>query len=203
MFNNVCSLLCLDVVYPFLVLSKWDGNGVRRRQISPASLLRKVLLLFVFLRVLISRGNRVNHALIPTFPFLGEAPDKIRGKSAEEIAIEKSVSPDEVEFVIFQKIDEFRADQLSSGFSESRTLGSVYPSWLPCPGYRCQPKGLVNTRNTCYLLACLQTLFGLPPFVALLHHISVSLHSFFAEVGSLRDLWPESQAETVPLLRLL
>ncbi|KAL5963741.1 putative ubiquitin carboxyl-terminal hydrolase 3 [Taenia solium] len=133
----------------------------------------------------------------------GEAPDKPRGRVVEEIAAEKTVSPGDVEFVIFRKIDEIRADQLNSSFSDSRTLGSVCPSWPPCPAYRCHPKGLVNTRNMCYLLTCLQTLFGLPPFVAILHHVSVALHSFFAEVGSLRDVWLESQAETVRLLRLL
>ncbi|CDI97939.1 ubiquitin specific peptidase c family [Echinococcus multilocularis] len=133
----------------------------------------------------------------------GEASDDPSGKAAEGIVPMRTVSSADVESVIFRKIDEIRAEQMRLGFSESRTLGSVCPSWLPCPGYRCQPKGLVNTRNTCYLLTCLQTLFCLPPFVAILHHISVAVHSFFAEVGCLRDVWLESQAETVPLLRLL
>ncbi|KAL5107037.1 putative ubiquitin carboxyl-terminal hydrolase 3 [Taenia crassiceps] len=137
------------------------------------------------------------------FSSKGESPNSLGSNAVKEITTAKAVSSVDVESVIFQKIDEIRADQLNSGFSESCTLGSVCPSWPPCPSYRRQPKGLVNARNICYLLACLQTLLGLPPFVAILHHISAALHSFFAEVGSLRDVWLESQAETVPLLRLL
>ncbi|VDM32654.1 unnamed protein product [Hydatigera taeniaeformis] len=132
-----------------------------------------------------------------------DAPDKSSGAIKEEAGSAGEISSDDVESVIYRKIEEIRAAQLNSSFSESRTLGCVYPLWPPCPSYRCHPKGLVNTRNTCYLLTCLQTLFGLPPFVAILHHISVAVHSLFAEVGSLRDVWVESHAEMVPLIRLL
>ncbi|KAM3185976.1 hypothetical protein ACTXT7_005276 [Hymenolepis weldensis] len=114
-----------------------------------------------------------------------------------------SISSDEIELSLFRIIEDIRSQLLNSKYSASRTLCLTYPDCPPCPSYRLQPRGIVNTRSTCYLISSIQTLFSLPPFIAILHQISVSIHKLFDQPGQLRDVWKESDVTMVPLLRLL
>nr|CDS25632.1 ubiquitin specific peptidase 10 (C19 family) [Hymenolepis microstoma] len=118
-------------------------------------------------------------------------------------ALTASVSPDEIELSLFRIIENIRNELLDSKYSASRTLCLIYPDYLPCPRYRLQPRGLVNARGICYLISSIQALFSLPPFIAILHQISVSIHKLFDQPGQLRNIWKESDATTVALLRLL
>ncbi|KAM7534018.1 hypothetical protein Aperf_G00000115447 [Anoplocephala perfoliata] len=130
------------------------------------------------------------------------ALDHSKPEAEQKSTTIENPTSDEIELTLFKTIEDIRAHQLNFDFSASRTLGLVYPDWPPCPRYRLQPRGLVNSRNTCYILASIQSLLSLPPFTALLHRISVSIHWLFGHPGQLRDIWKASDATTVPLLRL-
>ncbi|VDN97448.1 unnamed protein product [Rodentolepis nana] len=114
-----------------------------------------------------------------------------------------SVSSAEIELSLFRTIENIRNELLNSKYSSTRTLSLIYPDFPPCPRYRLQPRGLINARGICYLISSIQALFSLPPFIALLHHISISIHNLFDQPGQLRDIWKESDSTTVALLRSL
>ncbi len=103
---------------------------------------------------------------------------------------------------LFHLIAEIRDRQRKEQPFESRIIGSELPSWPPCPPYRQRLKGLVNSQSTCYFLSCVQTLFSVPAFTAILDHLAAGLHSFFSDVGSLRRIWSEELASATPILRL-
>ncbi|VDD83732.1 unnamed protein product [Mesocestoides corti] len=118
-------------------------------------------------------------------------------RNNEKVEVKKSprvseVSSDDVDFALFECITDMRNRQLNHRSSSS----------LTCSPYRQQPRGFINTQNTCYFIACLQSLFSIPAFVAILDRLSATVHSVFAEVGCLRNLWTEDLAVTTPILRL-